>query len=60
MNASGFCRLSKHRVPYNTIIFGGFGDGSTKDIMTIDGNLPTIEKIDNYKQNDLQKKSKSL
>lgn len=33
---------------YNTIIFGGFGDGSTKDIMTIDGELPKIEKIDKY------------
>lgn len=33
---------------YNTIIFGGFGDGATKDVMTIDGKLPTIEKIDNY------------
>lgn len=34
---------------YNTIIFGGFGDGSTKDVMTIDGKLPKIEKIDKYK-----------
>lgn len=33
---------------FNTVIFGGFGDGSTKDIMTIDGKLPKIEKIDNY------------
>lgn len=34
---------------YNTIIFDGFGDGSTKDVMTIDGKLPKIEKIDKYK-----------
>ena len=33
---------------YNTIIFGGFGDGATKDVMTIDGKLPTIEKLDDY------------
>ena len=33
---------------YNTIIFGGFGDGATKDVMTIDGQLPKIEKIDKY------------
>ena len=33
---------------YNTIVFGGYGDGSTKDIMTIDGKLPSIEKIDKY------------
>ncbi len=33
---------------YNTIIFGGFGDGSAKDVMTIDGKLPSIEKIDKY------------
>ena len=33
---------------YNTIIFGGYGDGSTRDIMLIDGKLPKIEKIDNY------------
>lgn len=33
---------------YNTIIFGGYGDGSTKDVMTIDGKLPKVEKIDKY------------
>jgi len=33
---------------YNTVIFGGFGDGGTKDVMTIDGEFPTIEKIDKY------------
>ncbi len=33
---------------YNTIIFGGFGDGSAKDVMTIDGQLPKIEKLDKY------------
>lgn len=33
---------------YNTIIFGGYGEGSTRDVMTIDGELPTVEKIDKY------------
>ena len=33
---------------YNTIIFGGFGDGSTRDVMTIDNKLPKVEKIDKY------------
>jgi len=33
---------------YNTIIFNGFGEGSTKDIMTIDGELPKVEIIDKY------------
>ena len=33
---------------YNTVIFGGFGDGSTRDIMMIDGKLPKVEKIDKY------------
>ena len=33
---------------YNTVIFGGYGDGSTRDVMLIDGKLPTIEKIDKY------------
>lgn len=33
---------------YNTVIFGGYGDGSTRDVMLIDGELPTIEKIDKY------------
>ena len=33
---------------YNTIIFGGYGDGSTKDVMTIDNKLPKVEKIDKY------------
>lgn len=33
---------------YNTIIFGGFGDGSSKDVMLIDGELPTVEIIDKY------------
>ncbi len=33
---------------YNTIIFGGFGEGSTRDVMLIDGELPKIEKIDKY------------
>lgn len=33
---------------YNTVIFQGFGDGGTKDTMTIDGKLPKIEKINKY------------
>ena len=33
---------------YNTIIFGGYGDGSAKDVMTIDGLMPSVEKIDKY------------
>ncbi len=33
---------------YNTVIFGGFGDGGTRDIMTIDGELPKVEIIDKY------------
>jgi len=34
---------------YNTIIKGGYGDTSTRDIMTIDGQIPTCKKIDKYK-----------
>lgn len=33
---------------WDKIIFGGFGNTSTRDAMYIDGELPTIEKIDNY------------
>ncbi len=33
---------------YNTVIFGGFGDGSTRDVMLIDGKVPIVEKIDKY------------
>ncbi len=33
---------------YNTVIFGGFGDGSTRDVMLIDGLTPKVEKIDKY------------
>lgn len=33
---------------YNTIIFGGFGNTSTRDMLYIDGKLPTVEKIDKY------------
>lgn len=33
---------------YNTIIFGGYGNPSTRDSMVIDGKLPKVEKIDNY------------
>jgi len=33
---------------YNTIIFGGFGDGSARDVMLIEGKTPSVEKIDKY------------
>ena len=33
---------------YNTIIFGGYGDTSTRDSMYAAGKLPTVEKIDKY------------
>ncbi len=33
---------------YNTIIFGGFGDTSARDSMTVEGKLPTVEQIDKY------------
>ena len=33
---------------YKTVIFGGFGDGATKDSLTIDGALPDVEIIDKY------------
>ncbi len=33
---------------YDTVIFGGFGDGGTRDIMLVDGKLPTVKKIDTY------------
>ncbi len=33
---------------YNTVIFGGFGDGSTRDVMMIDKKLPKVEIIDKY------------
>ena len=33
---------------WNTIIFGGFGNTSTRDSVVIDGKLPTVEKIDDY------------
>ena len=33
---------------YNTIIFGGFGNTSTRDSLYIDGKLPHIEKLDKY------------
>lgn len=33
---------------WNTLIFGGFGNTSTKDSVIIDGELPTVEKIDKY------------
>ena len=33
---------------YNEIIFAGLGNTSTRDIMLIDGNLPKLEKLDNF------------
>ena len=33
---------------WNTIIFGGFGNTSTRDAMYIGDELPKIEKIDKY------------
>ena len=33
---------------WNTLIFGGFGNTSTRDAMYIDGKLPTVSKIDKY------------
>lgn len=33
---------------WNTIVFGGFGNTSTRDAMYIDGELPEVTKIDKY------------
>ncbi len=33
---------------YNTIIFGGYGDTSTRDSMMVNGKLPTVEIVDKY------------
>ena len=33
---------------YDTIIFGGFGNTSTRDMLMIEGKLPTVSKIDKY------------
>ncbi|MEE3350415.1 MAG: ABC transporter substrate-binding protein [Candidatus Gastranaerophilaceae bacterium] len=33
---------------WQNIIFDGFGNTSTRDSMIIDGELPTVSKIDNY------------
>ena len=33
---------------WGTIVFGGFGDTSTRDALYINGKLPEIKKIDNY------------
>lgn len=33
---------------WNRIIFGGFGNTSTRDSVIIDGQLPTVEKLDEY------------
>ncbi len=33
---------------WDKIIFGGYGNTSTRDAMYIDGKLPTIQKVDKY------------
>ncbi len=33
---------------WKDIIFGGYGNTSTRDSVVIDGKLPTVEKLDNY------------
>ncbi len=33
---------------YNVIIFQGFGNTSTRDILMVDGALPKVEKMDKY------------
>lgn len=33
---------------WDKIIFGGYGNTSTRDSVTIDGKLPTVEKVDEY------------
>lgn len=33
---------------YDTIIFGGFGNTSVRDMLMIEGKLPTVSKIDKY------------
>lgn len=33
---------------YDTIIFGGFGNTSTRDMLMIEGKLPTVSKVDKY------------
>ena len=33
---------------WDTIIFGGYGNTSTRDSVIIDGKLPTVQKIDDY------------
>lgn len=33
---------------WNDIIFGGYGNTSTRDSIVIDGKLPTVRKIDDY------------
>ncbi|MBR1616652.1 hypothetical protein IJ670_00725, partial [bacterium] len=33
---------------YNTVIFQGFGNGATRDVMLIDGEVPNIQIIDDY------------
>jgi len=33
---------------WDTIIFGGFGNTSTRDGLVIDGKLPTVKKLDKY------------
>ncbi|MBE7706539.1 MAG: ABC transporter substrate-binding protein [Cyanobacteria bacterium SIG30] len=34
---------------FNTIVFGGFGNTSTRDSLYVNGKLPTVEKIGKYK-----------
>lgn len=33
---------------YHDVIFKGLGEGATKDVMTIDGKLPSVKIIDKY------------
>ena len=33
---------------WNTLVFGGYGNTSTRDAMYIDGELPKVTKIDKY------------
>jgi len=33
---------------YNDIVFAGYGDTSTRDMLYVEGKLPTVEKIDKY------------
>lgn len=33
---------------YNDIVFAGYGDTSTRDMLYVEGKLPTVEKLDKY------------